>query len=87
MFSKSIRCIRFTVLALATLLVLASAAVAGPPLIYQSFDIGDGKSLPWISKKWNLSCAEKYNNHNQEKDTIQLDGSEVPLVRMETLRR
>jgi hypothetical protein len=85
---KPLRFVRFTLLALATLFVLASPAVAGPPLVCHPFDIGNAKSLPWISHDWNLSGGENYDTKNLSSDTIAiLDASRVPLVHMETLRR
>jgi hypothetical protein len=67
---------------------LANVAIAGPPLICHTFDIGNAKSLPWISHDWNLSGAENYNTHNLASDTLAvLNASQVPLVHMETLRR
>ena len=88
MRSKSIRFVRFTLPALATLFVLASSAVAGPPLICHAFDIGNAKSLPWISHDWNLTGGENYDTNNLAGDSLAiLDGSKVPLVHMETLRR
>ena len=88
MRSKSIRFARFTLPALATLFVLASAAVAGPPLICHAFDIGKAESLPWISHDWNLTGGENYDTNNLAGDSLAiLDGSKVPLVHMETLRR
>jgi hypothetical protein len=74
--------------AMATLCVLATAAVAGPPLICHTFDIGNAKSLPWTSHDWNLSGTENYDTHNLASDTlVVLNASQVPLVHMETLRR
>jgi hypothetical protein len=74
--------------AIAIFCVLATAAVAGPPLICHTFDIGKAKSLPWISHDWNLSGAENYDTHNLAGDTLAvLNASQVPLVHMETLRR
>jgi hypothetical protein len=88
MLSNLFRCFRVTLPTVATLFVLASATFAGPPLICHTFDIGDAKSLPWISHDWNLSGGENYDTHNLANDTIALlDGSEVPLVHMETVRR
>jgi hypothetical protein len=88
MLSNLFRCFRGTLPAMAILFVLASATFAGPPLICHTFDIGDSKSLPWISHDWNLSGGENYDTHNLASDTIALLGSsEVPLVHMETLRR
>jgi hypothetical protein len=87
MLSKRLRSIRFTVTSLA-MLFIAVATFAGPPLICHTFNIGNAKSLPWISHDWNLSGGENYDTHNLTNDTIALlDDSEVPLVHMETLRR
>jgi hypothetical protein len=70
------------------LFFLATATLAGPPLICHSFDIGDAKSLPWISHDWNLSGGESYDTSKLARDTIAiLDSSQVTLVHMETLRR
>lgn len=88
MLPRSLRFIRFTLPGFAMFFVLASAAVAGPPLICHAFDIGNAKSLPWISHDWNLSGGENYDTHNLASDTLAiLDASQVPLVHMETLRR
>jgi hypothetical protein len=67
---------------------IAGAAVAGPPLICHSIDIGSAQSLPWSSSGWNLSGQETYNVDNLVKDTLALLGPSTPvLVRMETVRR
>jgi hypothetical protein len=88
MNSKSSRLVGLMLTAIATFCILATAAVAGPPLICHAFDIGNAKSLPWISHDWNLSGAEKYDTHNLASDTLAiLNASPVPLVHMETLRR
>jgi hypothetical protein len=66
----------------------AASAFAGPPLICHSFDIGNAKSLPWISHSWNLTGAESYNTKNLSTDTLAiLDSDSTVLVHMETLRR
>lgn len=88
MHPKSLRSIRLTLIAIATFLVSASAAIAGPPLICHTFDIGNVKSLPWISHDWNLSGTENYDTHRLASDTLAiLNSSQVPLAHMETLRR
>ncbi len=85
---KLTRFVRYTLSSIATFFVLASAAVAGPPLICHPFDIGNAKSLPWISHDWNLSGAENYDTHNLSGDTLAiLNSSQVALIHMETLRR
>jgi hypothetical protein len=88
MHLKSLRFIRLTLIAMATFFVYANAAIAGPPLICHAFDIGNAKSLLWISHDWNLSGTENYDTHNLASDTLAiLNASQVPLVHMETLRR
>jgi len=85
---KLTRFVRYTLSSIATFFVLASAVVAGPPLICHPFDIGNSKSLPWISHDWNLSGAENYDTHDLSGDTLAiLNSSQVPLIHMETLRR
>ena len=77
----------FAVIA-AALLVIAAPALAGPPLICHSIDIGTAQSLPWTSSGWNLSGQETYNVDHLVQDTLSLLVPGAPvLVRMETLRR
>ena len=72
----------------AALLLLATVAVAGPPLICHAIEIGQAKSLPWISHSWNLSGSEDYDLKKLAPDTLAILNSNAPvLVRMETLRR
>jgi hypothetical protein len=74
--------------ACAALFLLVSAAFAGPPLICHQIEIGNAKSLPWVSHDWNLSGGEKYDTRNLVRDTLAILDSNAPvLVRMETLRR
>ena len=73
---------------LAVSLSLAAVVYAGPPLICHSIQIGDAKSLPWVSHNWNLSGTENYEVRNLVGDTLAILTPETPvLVRMETLRR
>jgi hypothetical protein len=73
---------------LLTLLSFASIAQAGPPLICHPIEIGQAKSLPWISHSWNLNGSETYDLKNLTRDTLAILGPDTPvLVRMETLRR
>jgi len=73
---------------LVALLSTASSALAGPPLLCHAFDIGNAKSLPWISHDWNLTGKETYDINNLIADTIAiLDADPTVLVHMETLRR
>jgi hypothetical protein len=79
---------RFAAVLVFTFSLFASYALAGPPLICHTFDIGNAKSLPWISHDWNLSGSESYDTKNLSADTIAiLDADSTVLVHMETLRR
>ena len=85
---QKIRSVRFALALAATVLCFASIAQAGPPLICHTFEIGNAKSLPWISHSWNLSGGEDYDVKNLVRDTLDILGPDTPvLVRMETLRR
>ena len=71
-----------------TLFLFATSVVAGPPLICHAIDIGNAKSLPWISHNWNLTGSEPYDTKNLISDTLSiLDSDPSALVHMETLRR
>ena len=73
---------------MAAMLIAATSAQAGPPLICHVIDIGQAKSLPWIGEGWNLSAGQNYNLKNLVADTLSiLDSNAGVLVRMETLRR
>ena len=73
---------------LAVSLSLAAVVYAGPPLICHSIQIGEAKSLPWVSHNWNLSGSENYEVRNLVSDTLAILTPDTPvLVRMETLRR
>ena len=88
MTPQQIRSARFAIALIATVLCFAAVAQAGPPLICHSIEIGNGKSLPWISHSWNLSGGENYDTKNLVRDTLEILGPNTPvLVRMETLRR
>src|SRR5438132_11009678 len=80
--------LRFAIAIVATSLVLATVAQAGPPLICHTIEIGQAKSLPWISHNWNLSGGETYDTKNLVRDTMEILMPDTPvLIRMETLRR
>ena len=88
MTRQQIRSPRFAVALLVASLGIATIAQAGPPLICHTIEIGQAKSLPWISHSWNLSGNETYDLKNLVKDTLDILGPDTPvLVRMETLRR
>ncbi len=79
---------RFAVALLVASLGIATVAHAGPPLICHPIEIGQAKSLPWISHNWNLSGSENYDTKNLVRDTLEILGPNTPvLVRMETIRR
>jgi hypothetical protein len=85
---QQIRSPRFAIALLAALLSFAIAAHAGPPLICHTIEIGQARSLPWISHNWNLSGGESYDTKNLVRDTLEILAPGTPvLVRMETLRR
>src|SRR5712692_11205462 len=88
MRSQQIRLHRFAIALVAAMLSFAGTAQAGPPLICHPIEIGQAKSLPWISHSWNLSGGENYDTKNLVKDTLEILKPDTPvLVRMETLRR
>ena len=71
--------------ALASLLMLCRAGLAGPPLICQPLDIGGAKSLPWGESN---SGKADYDLARLAGDTLGLLTPGTPvIVRMETLRR
>jgi hypothetical protein len=79
---------RFTAAFLVTFFLFTTSALAGPPLICHTIDIGNAKSLPWVSHNWNLAGNESYDTKNLITDTISvLDSDPTVLVHMETLRR
>jgi hypothetical protein len=88
MTRRQIRSPRFAVALLVASLGIATIAQAGPPLICHTIEIGQAKSLPWISHSWNLSGNETYDLKNLVRETLDILGPDTPvLVRMETLRR
>jgi hypothetical protein len=88
MKTNRIRSPRFIAVLLVAMLCFASIAQAGPPLICHPIEIGQAKSLPWISHSWNLSGGENYDLKNLVRDTLEILGPNTPvLVRMETIRR
>jgi len=85
---QQIRSPRFAIVLVAAVLCFANVALAGPPLICHTIEIGQAKSLPWISHNWNLSGGENYDTKNLVRDTLEILNPNTPvLVRMETLRR
>jgi hypothetical protein len=79
---------RFVAALVALLAAMAGVALAGPPLICHTFDIGSAKSLPWISHDWKLTGSENYDTSKLASDTFAiLAANPSILVHMETLRR
>jgi hypothetical protein len=69
------------------LILLRGTALAGPPLLCVSFEIGEAKSLPWSGSKWRDVKAD-YDIKRLPDDVLALLAPDVPvIVRMETLRR
>jgi hypothetical protein len=88
MTTQTICSLRFAAALLVASLGIATVAHAGPPLICHTIEIGQAKSLPWISHNWNLSGSENYDTKNLVRDTLEILGPNTPvLVRMETIRR
>src|SRR5437660_4011773 len=88
MMRSIIRSSRFVIAITAAFLSFAVVAQGGPPLICHTIEIGQARSLPWVSHNWNLSGRETYNTKNLAHDTLEILGGDTPvLVRMETLRR
>jgi len=76
-------------LALTIVLVSASPALAGPPLICHPFETGSTKLLAWgtDTSNWNAALPS-YNLKALTADTIRaLDADAAVLTRMENLRR
>jgi len=88
MICQLIRSLRFAIVLIVAVLSFASLSQAGPPLICHTIEIGEAKSLPWISHTWNLSGGETYDTKNLVRDTLEILVPGTPVVvRMETLRR
>src|SRR5438094_10656264 len=86
MTRSMIRSLRLFIAVAAATLTLATVVQAGPPLICHTIEIGQSKSLPWISHNWNLSGGETYDTKNLIPDTLEIMAPDTPnLVRMETL--
>jgi hypothetical protein len=87
MKKRSARNCRFAA-ALVALLAAAGVALAGPPLVCHTFDVGSAKSLPWISHDWKLIGSENYHTSKLALETFAiLAANPSVLVHMETLRR
>jgi hypothetical protein len=77
-----------SIVALAALLVFATPALAGPPLICNAFETGGGKLLLWGSgPSWNSPHAG-YDLKKLVGETTALLAADAPvLTRMENMRR
>ena len=72
----------------AALLIGTVPALAGPPLLCHTFDIGDARSLPWDGRNAWFQGRPDYDIRNVVADTEAILTPSTPvLVRMETLRR
>lgn len=72
----------------AALLIGTAPALAGPPLLCHTFDIGDARSLPWDGSNAWFQGRPDYDIRNVVADTEAILAPTTPvLVRMETLRR
>jgi hypothetical protein len=79
---------RFTAVFICASFLFSIATFAGPPLICHVFEIGNAKSLRWISRDWDLTGAESYDTKNLASDTLAILNSDpTVVVHMETLRR
>ena len=80
---------KFTpMLAVLSLLFVATPAFAGPPFYCHVFDNGGAKSLPWTTATRDWDGRVEYDISNVVADTNALLTPTTPvLVRMETLRR
>lgn len=83
MHSKTLRCTTILTIVLA----FSTFALAGPPLICHSLNIGPAKTLPWVDLNYQKGDGG-YDLKNLATDTLAiLDGSQSALVHMETIRR
>src|SRR5262245_19064882 len=84
----STRRLRLAIATFAAGLVLASPALAGPPLICHPFAVSGEPLLPWSeSRNWH-SPDRRYDVQALTRDTLELLSDDAPiLARMENLRR
>jgi len=69
-----------------SVLLTATVAVAGPPMICHPVEVGNAECLPWGSNPFEKSS--RFRTSDIVEATVKvLDGSSSPLVHMETLRR
>jgi hypothetical protein len=78
---------RIAISIVAVLLGFSTVALAGPPLICHSIEIGQAKTLPWVDLNYRKGSGS-YDLNKLTPDTLAiLDSNPSVLVRMETLRR
>ena len=88
MTSKMLCSFLFAIAIFAAAMVLRQTALAGPPLICHSIEIGNAKSLPWNNGSEWRALKPDYDLNRLVDETLALLTPETPvLVRMETLRR
>lgn len=79
--------LKSALVSVALVLLLGSAAQAGPPLLCHPFDIGNAKSLPFKGPDWS-GVQANYDVSRLVDDTLALLTPDTPvIVRMETMRR
>jgi len=80
--------LRLAIATFVAVLVLASPAFAGPPLICHPFAVSGEPLLPWTeSRNWH-SPDRSYDVQTLTRDTLELLSDDAPvLARMENLRR
>ncbi len=77
---------RRTLALMASMMMLVSPALAGPPLLCFPYEIGKNKSLPWGKEAFQKD--KEYEAAKVVEDTLSLLKEEKSaLVRMETIRR
>jgi hypothetical protein len=78
---------RLAISIMAVLLGFPTLALAGPPLVCHSLNIGNAKSLPSVELSYRKGSTN-YDLQNLTRDTLAILDSGAPvIVRMETLRR
>ena len=78
----------FTALAATAALLCSLPALAGPPVLWHPFNIGNAASLPWSDSPYWWQGNASYDVRRLAADTGALLTPSMPvIVRMETLRR
>ncbi len=88
MIRKTLRSLSLFIALIASIVIFQQTALAGPPLICQTIEIGNAKSLPWGAASDWRAVKQDYDLNRLVEETLALLTPETPpLVRMETLRR